>query len=83
MVEKAAASLAAPQERLRKLLEAKDKKAMLLEMAGARVGGEGTVGSVGWGVQWLLPAEAARSWPPSWPLFTPPLEQATTRSTAR
>lgn len=34
-VDTAAASLAAPQERLKRLLEAKDKKAMLLEMAGA------------------------------------------------
>lgn len=33
-VDTAAASLAAPQERLKKLLEAKDKKAVLLEMAG-------------------------------------------------
>lgn len=33
-VEKAAQTLAGPQERLKKLLEAKDKKAMLLEMAG-------------------------------------------------
>ncbi|KAI3427954.1 hypothetical protein D9Q98_006344 [Chlorella vulgaris] len=33
-VDTAAASLAAPQERLKRLLEAKDKKAMLLEMAG-------------------------------------------------
>jgi hypothetical protein len=36
-VDKAAASLAAPQERLKKLLEARDKKAVLLEMAGAAV----------------------------------------------
>ncbi|KAL4441533.1 hypothetical protein ABPG77_002037 [Micractinium sp. CCAP 211/92] len=34
-VEKAAQTLAGPQERLKKLLEAKDKKAMLLEMAAA------------------------------------------------
>ncbi|PSC72568.1 hypothetical protein C2E20_4310 [Micractinium conductrix] len=34
-VEKAAATLAAPQDRLKKLLEAKDKKAVLLEMAAA------------------------------------------------
>lgn len=34
-VDTAAASLAAPQERLKKLLEAKDKKAVLLEMAAA------------------------------------------------
>lgn len=34
-VDKAAQSLAAPQERLKKLLEAKDKKAVLLEMAAA------------------------------------------------
>lgn len=38
-VEKAAQTLAAPQVRLKKLLEAKDKKAVLLEMAGKRGGG--------------------------------------------
>lgn len=52
-VDRAAASLAAPQERLKKLLEARDKKAMLLEMAGARlwVGVDVGVG-VGDGLLW-------------------------------
>lgn len=34
-MEAAAQTLAAPQDRLKRLLEAKDKKAALLEMAGA------------------------------------------------
>lgn len=38
-VEAAAQSLAAPQDRLKRLLEAKDKKAMLLEMAGGWLAG--------------------------------------------
>ena len=51
-VEAAAANLAAPQDRLRRLLEATDKKATLLEMAGAWVlfGGVGVgVGGCGGG----------------------------------
>jgi hypothetical protein len=63
-VEIAAKTLAAPQERLKRLLEAKDKKAVLLEMAGGWVGGwaGGRVGSY-WAV-WLQArgAGAAACW---------------------
>ena len=46
-VEIAAKTLAAPQERLKRLLEATDKKAVLLEMAGGWVGGW-VAGWLGW-----------------------------------
>lgn len=91
-VDKAAQTLAAPGERLKKLLEAKDKKAMLLEMAG------------GWG--WRLgrpppppprlafaplacPNAATSRYhqptppPMQLPPTLPSAAQATTRSTAR